>query len=332
MRLGIVNEETWSFFDEIYADLTENHQTTLFKRRTWKLPVFHARANRYLFYRDLQAFMRNNDVVFFEWASGLLATATYLPKTCGIVTRLHRYEMYQWVDRINWDVVDKIFLVSQAKKREFSSMCPEQVSKIAVSSPSISLDKFKPHTKNFNGDIGIMCHMTPRKRVYDLVLTFFELTRKRDDLRLHIAGGPDPAFKDYMIALKYIVEELDLNDKVVFYDHVSDTADWYGQIDIFISNSYSEGLQVAPMEAMASGCYCLIHQWNGAKELVPMDNLFYTSSELIRKILEYCEYSDSERLKKRAEMRAWACEKFDIENTKKQIRQGIEDVFQIASR
>ena len=80
MRLGIVNEETWSFFDEIYADLAENHQTTLFKRRTWKLPVFYARANRYLFHRDLQSFMRNNDVVFFEWASELLATATHLPK------------------------------------------------------------------------------------------------------------------------------------------------------------------------------------------------------------------------------------------------------------
>ena len=103
LRVGIAIQETWSFFHEIYDDLTANYKTTLFKRRSWKLPVFHARINQYLLQHDIRALMKANDVVFFEWASELLAVATHQKKVCGIVTRLHRYEMYEWANRINWE-------------------------------------------------------------------------------------------------------------------------------------------------------------------------------------------------------------------------------------
>jgi glycosyltransferase involved in cell wall biosynthesis len=326
MRLGIAIQETWSFFNEIYSDLTKHYQTSLFKRRSWQLPVFHSRINRYLFYHDFQAFMRANDVVFFEWASELLAIATRLPKVCGIVTRLHRYEMYEWSNRVNWEAVDRIILVSQAKKREFIARFPDQADKIVVSAPSTSLEKFVPKPKTFSGDIGILCHISPRKRVYDLILTFYELTQKRNGLHLHIAGGPDPAHQDYYYALKHVVEELNLQDKVTFYGNVTDPWNWYHKIDIFVSNSYSEGLQVAPMEAMACGCYCLSHQWNGAEELVPQENLFYTNAELQERILSYCEISEVQKQEQKARMRAISCDKFDINQTIAQITQAIEEV------
>src|SRR5688572_14549012 len=118
MRVGVAIEETWDFFHEVYADLSEHYQTRLYKRPTIQVPVLNGRLNGYWFRRDLQNFLRGSDVVFFEWASELLATASHLPKACGIVTRLHRYEMYQWADRINWDAVDRLIVVSQAKLRE----------------------------------------------------------------------------------------------------------------------------------------------------------------------------------------------------------------------
>lgn len=326
MHLGIAIEETWSFFNEIYAGLTKRYHTTLFERRSWQLPIFHSRVNQYLFRKDLQAFMQANDVVFFEWASALLASATYLPKTCGIVTRLHRYEMYRWVNQINWEAVDKIIVVSHAKKRELIAKFPEQATKIVVSGPSTSLERFIPQPKTFNGDIGILCHLTPRKRIYDLILTFYELIQKRSDLHLHIAGGLDPAFQDYYNALHHIVADLKLQDKVTFYGNVTDPWNWYHKIDIFISNSYSEGLQVAPMEAMASGCYCLSHRWDGAEELLPNENLFYTSNELQEKILHYCAIPETQKQEQRSRMRVIACAQFDIEQTKLQIYQAIEEI------
>jgi hypothetical protein len=97
----------------------------------------------------MQAFRRANDVVFFEWASELLATATHLLKTCGIVTRPHCYEMYQWVDCINWESVDKIILVSRSKQQEVIAKFPDQASKTVAASPSTSLEKFKPEPKTF---------------------------------------------------------------------------------------------------------------------------------------------------------------------------------------
>lgn len=326
IRLGIAIQETWSFFNEIYSDLEKRYNTSLFNFRTTKIPVFNNRINRRMFQHDMSNFMKYNDVVFFEWSSMLLAAASQFNKTCGIVTRLHRYEMYEWIEQINWRNVDRIILVSQAKKKEFVSRFPWLEPKIVVSSVSIDLDKFKPNKKVFSGDIGILCNLTPRKRVYDLVLNFHELLKVRDDFHLHIGGGIDPAFKDYYEALQQIVKKLNMQEKVTFDGKISDTPDWYRKIDIFISNSYSEGLQVAPMEAMASGCYCLSHHWDGAEELVPQNNLYYSGEELQEKILIYSKLPPAKKSIEKDRMRSIACEKFDIRRTIAQIHGVIDDV------
>jgi len=326
MKIGVAIEETWDFFHDVYSDLERHHNVTLFKRKEVRPPFFRERINRYLFRSNLEGLLKSSDVVFFEWTSHLLVAATHLPKTCGIVTRLHRYEMYQWVDKINWEVVDKIIFVSEAKRREFLGRYPDQESKTAVIPVGVALDKFKPGSKQFAGDLGILCHLTPRKRVYDLIMTFYELIQESPDFHLHIAGGPHIVHGDYYEALHTIVQDLQIEDKVTFYGNVTDTWNWYHKIDIFISNSYSEGLQVAPMEAMASGCYCLSHRWAGADELFPEENLFFTSRELREKILLYHEFSDEEKQRKKSQLRQLACSKLDVDRTKLQIRKVIEEV------
>lgn len=325
MRVGIVIEETWSFLNEIYADLSEHHTVDLFRRRNLRLPVLQMRINHHLFRRDLSAFCAANDVVFFEWASALLAEATHLPKVCPIVTRLHRYEMYKWVDHINWAAVDKIILVSQTKKAEFLARFPEQEAKISVIPVGVDPKKFQLRTRPFQGNIGILCHLTPRKRVYDLILAFSDLLADRPDLRLHIGGGAHVSHADYHEAMHHLVHQLKIEDKVIFYGNVTDTANWYQEIDIFISNSYSEGLQVAPMEAMASGCYTLSHAWAGAEELLPEANLYLTDRQLQRKILEYCEAPASVQREEQARMRAIICDQFDVNQAKTKVRRLLEE-------
>ena len=325
LKLGVANNETWSFFADIYADLEARFNTSLFEYEAWSLPVLRERTERIRLSRNLQTFLRANDVVFFEWASDLLATASQFPKTCGIVTRLHRYELYQWADRVNWDAVDRIILVSRAKEREFVARFPTCAGKTVVSAPSTRLDRFSCHPRDYAGTIGILCHLTPRKRVYELILAFHELIQQRADFHLHIGGGPDPAFLDYYEAIRYLVKELGLERSVTFDGHVTDAPAWFQNIDIFVSNSYSEGLQVAPMEAMASGCFCLSHRWSGAEELVPEENLFFLNTELIEKILHFSNLPQEQRVTSRALMREIAVQKFDIENTKAQIAQTIVD-------
>lgn len=326
MRLGIAIEDTWDFFHEIYADLSAHHTVTLFQRRDFTLPLFNTRINRFLFWRDLRSFLQANDVVFFEWASELLAAATQLPKVCGIVTRLHRYEMYKWADKVNWDAVDRIILVSEAKRREFVARFPEQAAKIVVIPEAISVETFEPQPRPFNGDVGILCHLRPRKRVYELVLAFYELSRRRDDLHLHIGGGEAGGYAEYYYAVHALVDQLGLQDKVTFYDHVDEPQTWYHDVDIFISNSYSEGLQVALLEAMASGCYCLSHQWEGVEELLPPENLFFTEAQLVDRILTYCELPDEERQQRKTHLQEIVHRMADVDKTKVQVRGVVEAV------
>jgi len=326
VKLGIAIEETWDFLHEIYADLTDHHQVSLFKRRVFNPPFFKERTNRYLLDRDMRAFMQANEVIFFEWASELLLVASHLPKSCGIVTRLHRYELYEWADRINWAAVDKVILVSRAKQQEFTAKFPLQAHKVVLIPEAVSLERFQPKPKQFNGDIGILCHLTPRKRVYELLLTFYELTQTSDDWHLHIGGDRHPLFGDYFEAMQSLIRRLNLQNKVTFYDFIREPQDWYHKIDIFISNSYSEGLQVSPMEAMAAGCYCLSHRWEGADELLPADNLYYTDTELKEKLLNYAALSETERQQQLACLRAMVDDRFNVDKTKIQVRQVIEGV------
>ena len=331
MRVGVAIEETWSFFTEIFEDLRANHETTLFKRRKINFPWLQPWLTNYQFHKDIERLLTENDVVFFEWASELLAYASRLPKSCGIVTRLHRYELYHWADQIHWDAVDRIIVVSQAKKDEFTRRFPEQGDKLVVIPEAVSLSKFDLHEKPFGGDLGILCRLTPRKRVYELILAFYELNQRESGYTLHIGGGRHPRFGDYYQALRQLVIELKLEDRVIFYGDITHAPEWYSKIDIFISNSYSEGLQVSPMEAIASGCYCLSHRWGGAEELLPEENLYYTEQELISKILDYAQASPEIQKARRQKLVYKLHDCFDMEKVKVQIRSVIEEVGERAT-
>lgn len=330
MKLGIVvgDGETWRFFEDIYHELKAHHQVDVFKRNNLRAPFLRERLIRVLLNRDLEKLMSSNDVVFFEWASGMLALATRLKKKCAIVTRLHRYEMFEWVHKINWGSVDKVILVSQAMRDKFIARFPDQASKTEVIPEAISVRKFQPKPTRSNDhivNIGTLCNLIPRKGVYELVLAFYELIQKNPDYHLHIAGGPDPAYQDYFDALQSLVSTLNLGDSTTFYGEVKEAWKWYERIDVFVSNSYSEGLQVAPMEAMASGCYCLSRHWDGADELLPEEYLFYTSRELQNRIIDFSNALESERLFHQQRLRDIVCAKFDIDRTKQEIRTLIEN-------
>jgi glycosyltransferase involved in cell wall biosynthesis len=326
LRVGVAIEETWAFFKEIYADLQANYAVSLFERRTTPINIFSTRVNRYLFDRDLQNLLQQNDVVFFEWASELLAAASRLPKTCGIVARLHRYEMYRWVDMINWAAVDRLIVVTEAKKKEFLSRFPQMSDRVIVIPEAVSLERFTPFEKTFSGQIGTLCSLIPRKRVYELILAFAELRQRHPELHLHIGGPERDIFAEYAAALYNLVENMGLQEAVTFYGRVEDPEAWYRDLDIFVSNSYSEGLQVALLEAMASGLYSLSHAWEGAEELLPQGSLFYTERELIERIEAYLDMPEEKRAAQKDLMLSLVAGKSDIQGVIQQVRAVVAEV------
>jgi glycosyltransferase involved in cell wall biosynthesis len=118
-------------------------------------------------------------------------------------------------------------------------------------------------------------NLLPIKRVYDMVLALAELRRRGYEFTLHVAGKPDEDFNNqrYYASLLSAIRKLELTERVVFHGWV-DSALWLPAMDIYISNSFWEGQQNALIEAMAAGCYCLCHFWDGAEEILPEDYLF----------------------------------------------------------
>jgi len=332
LRLGIVNPETWDFFNELYAYFCSRCRATLLKPRKSRAPLFRGRIEKHLQRRDLNRLLQSNDVVFFEWASDMLALATAMPKSARIVTRLHRWELYKWAHQVNWDAVDRIILVSEAKRSEFSQRFPRHKEKIHVIPESIDLGRFPFVAREFSGFIGILCHLGPRKRVYELILAFSQLAKEHPGFRLYVGGDPHPGHPDYYSALLGLVRRLALEDSVHFDGFVSQPPEWYRKIDIFVSHSYSEGLQVSPMEAMASGCYTLAHRWEGAEELLPEDCLYFTESELLDKIREFARLPAASREQQRMRMRGIAAEKFDIDSNKLRIAELVDEAASLSTR
>lgn len=327
MKLGVAINDTWSFFNEIFEFFQTRHQTSLFDPVIKKVPLFQNRFNQFQYQQQLKNFLSYNDVVFFEWSAELLAHATALPKKSGIVTRLHRYEMYQWAQHIDWKKVDKVILVSKEKENEIIKNYPFLKNHTVIIPEAVNLNKFKFNSRPFHKQLGILCHISPRKRVYELILAFVEQKLPDEGYKLHIGGGIHPKFPDYYHATHQLVEKLGQQDNIIFYDHISDPIQWYQKIDIFLSNSFSEGLQVSPMEAMASGCYCLSHHWGGADELLPRENLFLTNEDMAAKIRTYAELSESEREHQKAALRDCVEKYFDIDKTKNNILDVVEQVF-----
>jgi glycosyltransferase involved in cell wall biosynthesis len=197
----------------------------------------------------------------------------------------------------------------------------------------VSLQRFTPTVRPSGLELGMLCAVAPLKRIYEVVLMLDGLRRHYNHIaRLHIAGWwSDWESEDYYDALCHLVKTLGLDDQVIFHGHVTDTPSWFRQIDIFISNSYREGQQVALLEAMAAGCCCFSHVWDGADEILPTEHLYTTDAELQSKISEYLEQPEEEQRRRRARMRAIAEERFDIETTKAKIRAIVDETMVRAS-
>ncbi|MFB3903309.1 MAG: glycosyltransferase family 4 protein [Acidobacteriota bacterium] len=332
-RLGVFVGEKgkWGFFRHIFDDLNKHYETRVFREKAYNVPLLYGRLNRWAYRHGIRSTLRGSDLSFFEWASELLVPASHMPRYCPIVTRLHSYEINFWADQINWNQVDKVILVSRAMQYKFTQRFPEHAHKTTVVYNGVPLDKFRRRPlRDFRFNLGMLCRLHPIKRVYEMVLLVYKLKQRGLRPHLHVGGGRAESryFDDYFLATRRAIEKLGLSADVTLHDEVEDTARWLRDIDIFVSNSYWEGQQVALLEAMAAGCYSLSHFWDGAEEILPPESIYITEDELLEKIVAYCEQREEERHQRQAQMETIAHEKFDAERQKAQIREIIEGICQ----
>ncbi len=150
---------------------------------------------------------------------------------------------------------DKITsLFSKARRTQMEMGC--EPDKCVVVSNGISyerLSKIMPKIQNGNIDIGAIVRMAPIKDIKTMIYSFFELTERREDVRLHILGGEDD--HEYAAECYELADQL-CKDKIIFTGRV-DIMKYMEQLDFTILTSLSEGQPLSVLESMAAGRPCV---------------------------------------------------------------------------
>ncbi|NSW52304.1 MAG: glycosyltransferase family 4 protein [Anaerolineae bacterium] len=316
-KLGIIyDDRARIFLAELLADWECHFTVDEFSYKPIEFPFAKGRINPVVHWFLLRRFMRQHDIVFFEWVGENLVLASKMPHTAKIVARLHSWELFHHAKDVNWHNVDSIVLVSRAMQDRFLAMYPGHVEKTVVLPSGKSLTRFTPREHPFSGKIAMLGNILPIKRVYEMILALAELRRSGLDLSLHIAGKLDDEFNNqrYYASVQELITKLQLTAYITFYGWV-DAAEWLPDMDMFVSNSFWEGQQNALIEAMAAGCYCLSHFWNGAEEILPSEYLFSTEAELVQKIRAYIQMPDVEQQQLCQQLRSIVAEKFDLQDS-----------------
>lgn len=330
LRIGLVIDGTDHFLRPIEAELRRRHQVARFAPRFVRLPLIGQRVNDRLLVRQLGRFLGENDVVFCEWAGPLATMASHLPGAAARIVRAHRTELFSELETFDWARVDRVIFVSGAMQKRFLQRFPEQRRQTLVVYNGVDLQRFSPSEAGepLAWRIGMLGSLTPRKRAYDVICALADLSATIP-WRLSIGGQPVNTDLDYWEALQTVVSRLGIGSQVIFAGLVTNPADWLKGIDVFVSASYSEGHQVALLEAMAAGCYCLGHCWDGIEEILPPENIYTTDGDLRAKLIAYAALPQASQRAAQAQMRAIAEEKFD---ERRMVRQIVELIEQVAGK
>lgn len=327
-KIGIVCND-WKFFKNKFEALKNNYDVKAFRQP--KTNILIERYQNFLYRKHLLRLMKWSDLTFFEFANEPLVVASHLKKVSKIVVRLHRYEVFSWADKVDWEKIDQIVLVCDAMRKRFLNKFPSLKNKTVVIYNDIDTNIFIPINRNLNNAIGIAGAIIPRKRVYELILTFYELQKHLPDIKLRICGSSMSDNEEYYVNTKELVTKLNLKEKVFFdghFENVDELVKWYNQIDILICNSYHESFHYTSHEAMSCGQYVLSHFWDGADEFFDDDQIYLTDRELINKVQSFYSLDEKNRHELSKKMRQEIIDKYDSKKLVPKHLGLIESVFE----
>jgi glycosyltransferase involved in cell wall biosynthesis len=155
----------------------------------------------------------------------------------------------------------------------------------------INTDKFSNAHRNAenlnkNFTVGLVARFRPQKRVDKWAEVAAAVNKINPDIKFLMVGdGPD----DEMLRNK--INELNMQGKIELPGMLSDTVSAYKRIDIFLLTSDFEGLPLAIMEAMSTGCVPVLSNVGGIKQL-PFEGFGYkfddfNATEIANVIVDY---------------------------------------------
>ncbi len=243
IKLGVIIDGHDAFIRELLDDWNQNYKVDVFSFEEISLPLSQGRINNWRLKLAIHRFIRRNDVIFFFFAGQYLIKISHLAHIKPIIVRLHSYEFFEFAPLVDWDKVDKIILVSNSMRNRFNHQYPEHSKKTQTVYCGRSLTEFVPIKHSFENNVAMLCDMVPIKRVYEVILSIYELKKQGLRLNLHLGGEPRKGADNsrYWASIQSAIKKLQLEDQVIFYGWVSDPISWLQKMDVFISNSFWEG-------------------------------------------------------------------------------------------
>ena len=166
-------------------------------------------------------------------------------------------KLYRFIDLLVLKRYSRIVAVSEdlVKSMSAAGICPDQIrlimNGISLANPPNATKSSEIRSKFgiLNGCyvIGCVASLIPVKAHADLLNAFSRLVKTIPDSMLLLIGD-GPLHGD----LKLMVQNLDFHDKVKFLGYRTDARELYPAFDLFALVSYSEGLPMAMLEAMAA--------------------------------------------------------------------------------
>jgi sugar transferase (PEP-CTERM/EpsH1 system associated) len=115
--------------------------------------------------------------------------------------------------------------------------------------------------------VGAVGRLDPVKNYAGLIRSFAALAKEFQDCRLLIVGdGPERQ------ALETLIRDLGMNPLSILKGYRSDVDRFYGVFDVFVLNSYAEGMSNTLLEAMASGLPIIATSVGASADLISDGN------------------------------------------------------------
>jgi glycosyltransferase involved in cell wall biosynthesis len=214
---------------------------------------------------------RGDDTYLFCWCNE--DTVHFIntePKFAKYIVYVRRYEMFGFVNQVDWSKVDKVIMVNNCLANELHrafGVEPE------VLYNAIDDSKWSYRKRTHGKKIAMVGYINQKK---NLPLAMQIMSLLPHDYELHLAGGiQDGATWMY---LKNLAD--DMRVKVRCYGQIphEDMDEWLEDKNYILSCAISEGCPNNVLEAMAKGIKPVIHNWPGAVEQFG-DLVFNTVSE-----------------------------------------------------
>ncbi len=132
----------------------------------------------------------------------------------------------------------------------------------------VDSNKFQPGSFE-NTDrimIGSMCRITPIKDLHTLIIAANHLIKQVPRVEFHLVGPVEN--KQYYLSCCNMIEDLGLDDRVLFHQATHKPVEWYHQFDLFALSSISEGMPLVLLEAMSTGTPSVATDVGGVREVI----------------------------------------------------------------